>query len=260
MEHKERRVTIPLSPEDRAPVDHWARLREQSRAAGHDTRWMEPLSKRGQVIFVICVAVVLATASIVVIFRGQLPAMGWILLAASVVIVGALVWAVAHGGIDEMGRVTLFRSDRINQPHEREQNGFVAPSEHALAPSSGRVLARIIDLGVTLFVVLGVHAITEGFSKPLSLGLSVVAFLMTPPLLLWITNGRSPGKVLCGLRVLSIDGHPLKFGVCIKRETHAFASASDLPTLFFDTVNALTNRTRRTFADQSSGTVVVKTR
>jgi uncharacterized RDD family membrane protein YckC len=113
----------------------------------------------------------------------------------------------------------------------RAERGFDAPVEHAgviITPEAvvidldtggiaSRLLAGLIDVAlrfVVLFVVLMLSVIAglgDGTSTVVVVFSLFCALMVYPVLCETLTRGRTPGKRAVGLRVVTVDGAPIRF-------------------------------------------------
>lgn len=121
-----------------------------------------------------------------------------------------------------------------------------------------RWFALAIDPGIALFLWLVPSALAAAISPSLS-----VFLLVTLPLayVIWyltlMAKGQTPGKMLCGLRVIDpATNRAPTFGKMLLRETIGrFLSALFFGLGYF---YALIDKNSQTFHDKLAGTVVVK--
>ncbi len=85
---------------------------------------------------------------------------------------------------------------------------------------------------------------------------SLLAMLLLPPTIVWLSGGRSLGKWLFGLRIVRTDGLPMTFTVALKRGFVNLFSQS-LTLLLVSISSLATDRYRRSKADESAHTIVV---
>jgi uncharacterized RDD family membrane protein YckC len=153
---------------------------------------------------------------------------------------------------------TTFRQ-RPALPPEVLRRARLAP-----APIGLRLLAGGIDLlpliGAVAYVAwrisraaaAGADSVTFSTAEELTtFGLALVYLLHTT--LAECLAGRTLGKALCGLRVVSLDGRPASLGSLLLR--NAIRPLDVL--LLFPLVIALTNPLRQRVGDLAAGTVVV---
>lgn len=155
-----------------------------------------------------------------------------------------------------------------------------ASFQAAAPPESGagfgiRLLARLIDIilslgvgvvggvlgGVTLAILEAAGAVSPGWENRLQ-GNSAATFalsLLGGFLYQSVTegiHGASFGKLLCGLRVLSLDGRPCRFGPALLRNLAYYLDA-----LFFGLIGYLSMKEsalNQRYGDRWARTVVVR--
>lgn len=115
------------------------------------------------------------------------------------------------------------------------------------------VLSVALALAGTIGAVLGlepltlVRALAAGFAAALpSLWIALNAVL-------WAVAGRTPGKALFGLRVVRVDGTPVRLGRATLRSLGYFFSL----ILFVGFLWVLADPRRQAWHDKLAGTVVI---
>lgn len=144
--------------------------------------------------------------------------------------------------------------------------------EHRLAGPARRLLAYVVDLFVCYggLVVLGLLVMLGAFATGTQLGGGeAIAKLGTGLLLLalfavqWVyfvvfetLRGRTPGKLVAGLRVVTITGRPIGFSEAVLRNLLRAADALPTGYLLGFVAMALSSRFQR-LGDLVAGTVVI---
>ncbi len=123
------------------------------------------------------------------------------------------------------------------------------------APVSQRFGAMVIE-GILLLLTAVGAGIVSGLVHPV-LGLAAFAAFIIWMLVLW-SDGRSPGKLLLGLRVVKTSGEPAGFGTMFLRETIG-KFVSGLP-LYLGYIWALLDDNRQAWHDKIADTYVVNDR
>jgi uncharacterized RDD family membrane protein YckC len=149
--------------------------------------------------------------------------------------------------------------------------GIVTPEavllEFAVAGLGSRSLAFLIDLGVRAallwLVFLGTAAGGIAFDETVLVVVSIAAvfsaLLVYPALTETIWNGRTPGKMAMGLRVVTVEGAPIRF------RHAAIRSALGLVDFLLGAgtlaiVCALATRQSQRLGDLAAGTIVIRER
>ncbi len=122
-----------------------------------------------------------------------------------------------------------------------------------------RAMAFAIDLGFR-GAILGVLFIALAFLGKLGMGLgSLLLFLISwwyMVLFEVLNQGRSPGKMLMGLRVVQDDGTPIGWGPSLTRNLLRFADM--LPFGYFlGAISCLQHPTFKRLGDLAAGTLVI---
>jgi uncharacterized RDD family membrane protein YckC len=122
-----------------------------------------------------------------------------------------------------------------------------------------RAMAFAIDLGVR-GLILGVLFLALAFLGKLGMGLgSILMFLISwwyMVLFEVLNQGRSPGKMLMGLRVVQDDGTPIGWGPSLTRNLLRFADM--LPFGYFlGALSCLQHPTFKRLGDLAAGTLVI---
>lgn len=149
--------------------------------------------------------------------------------------------------------------------------GIVTPEavllEFAVAGLGSRSLAFLIDLGIRaalLWVVFmaaaaGGVALDETVLVVVSIAGVFSALLVYPALTETVWNGRTPGKMVMGLRVVTIEGAPVRFRHAAIRSALGLVDfllgAGTLAILC-----ALATRQSQRLGDLSAGTIVIRER
>lgn len=131
---------------------------------------------------------------------------------------------------------------------------------------ASRILAKGVDLLLQGFAAFGVLLLATLLSEEdgdmgtvstvvLALGLFLV-ILFLPALIETLWNGRSPGKALLGIRVVTDEGGPVAFRHAIVR---GLLQVVELP-LGAALVAALASRRSKRLGDLAAGTFVIKER
>jgi uncharacterized RDD family membrane protein YckC len=148
--------------------------------------------------------------------------------------------------------------------------GTVTPEAVVLElPTAGvatRAFARLVDLVVQLIVgvlggwLVGALVSSTGLSPVLgSLVLIVVVLLVVPIAMELVSNGRSIGKAMFGLRVVGADGSPVATRQSMVRGLVGLVDFY-ISLGFLATVTAMFSATSRRAGDMAAGTVVIRSR
>ena len=136
------------------------------------------------------------------------------------------------------------------------------------APLRRRIPAFLIDVGITVVLLfatlaLGTWAYGQGNDSAAFLPLKILVVLIVAPAIAWwpvgLTlaewrYGRTPGKAMMGLEVMSEDGTAPGLGqVLVRRLTLVFSG----PLQIIDWAYALFNDKRQRALDKLAGTMVV---
>jgi uncharacterized RDD family membrane protein YckC len=158
-------------------------------------------------------------------------------------------------------------------PPGREQvgEGIVTPEavllEFAVAGLGSRSLAFLIDLGIRAallwLVFLGTAAggivVDDTVLVVISIAAVFAALLVYPALTETVWNGRTPGKMAMGLRVVTIEGAPVRFRHAAIRSALGIVDfllgAGTLAIL-----SALATRQSQRLGDLAAGTIVIRER
>ncbi len=149
--------------------------------------------------------------------------------------------------------------------------GIVTPEavllEFAVAGLGSRSLAFVVDLairGVLLWVVFvgaaaGGVVLDETVFVVVSIAAVFSALLVYPALTETVWNGRTPGKMAMGLRVVTVEGAPVRF------RHAAIRSALGLVDFLLGAgaiaiLSALATRQSQRLGDLSAGTIVIRER
>jgi uncharacterized RDD family membrane protein YckC len=131
-----------------------------------------------------------------------------------------------------------------------------------------RLIAYVIDLviiSVSLFVItwtvnttieflnLSSTAVSD-FAKILMTGVTIFLFLAGYFILFWALAGQTPGKLIMGLRIVTLDGQQLSLGRSIRRFVGYILS---FLTLYIGFLWILVDDRRQGFHDKIAGTCVI---
>lgn len=127
-----------------------------------------------------------------------------------------------------------------------------------------RFLAFVIDYLVVYSINEIIYSLAfagRGISLPLGLdlykSLRLLILLIYFPLMTYFTGGRTLGKTVCGLRVISLSGDRLSFGQVLTREVLGRYIESKVKILYI--IIAFTPQ-RESLADYFADTLVIKER
>lgn len=127
------------------------------------------------------------------------------------------------------------------------------------------MFAQLMDIGVIIGIIFAIFQVAPKLALVMDetflSGLIMFLVIATPFLYfilmegLW--NGRTIGKLACGLRVRMADGTPIRFSASVGRN---LVRAGDfLPVLYFAGLLAtFTTPKAQRFGDQVAGTVVIR--
>ncbi len=155
--------------------------------------------------------------------------------------------------------------------HTRPPEGIVTPEavllEFAEAGLGSRSLAFLVDLAVRaallwlVFLTLAAagSAISETAAVVVTIAAVFSALLVYPAVCETIWNGRTPGKMVMGLRVITVEGAPVRF------RHAAIRSALGLVDFLLGVgaiaiVTALATRQSQRLGDLAAGTIVIRER
>lgn len=149
--------------------------------------------------------------------------------------------------------------------------GIVTPEavllEFAVAGLGSRSLGFLVDLGIRAALVwlvfLGTAAggivVDETVLVVVSIAAVFSALLVYPALFETVWNGRTPGKMAMGLRVVTVEGAPVRFRHAAIRSALGIVdflvSAGTLAIL-----SALATRQSQRLGDLAAGTIVIRER
>lgn len=155
--------------------------------------------------------------------------------------------------------------------HEHRPGGIVTPEavvlEFAEAGLGSRTLGFLVDLGVRLAIMWAVLT-GLGFGAPvlgdtviiIAMTISVTGVLLVYPVVCeTIWNGRTVGKMLVGLRVVTVEGAPVRFRHAAIRSALGlvdFLATAGSAAIFC----ALATRRSQRLGDLVAGTIVVRER
>jgi uncharacterized RDD family membrane protein YckC len=267
---REAGVAIPLPADAPPPFDPAAYLQERAAAEGRELPLSKPLSRRGERVFIVVVAAVFVAGTVLA-FTMERPSstgVGWFLGVFGCAVLAALVWAHLGGGFDRKGSVP--RPRRAARPPAARRatatvapapEASVAPTTHRLASIRARLAAGLLDQALALLPLLlaGLANDRRLLSHAAITGLLLLAlalFLLGAPLWLWLTNGRTPGRRLLGIRVVRTDGRRLTLRGALRRELGGLGRAGLLMGLM-SVASMDRDELRRSEADTRAGTVVV---
>ena len=145
--------------------------------------------------------------------------------------------------------------------------GVVTPEavvlEFRAAGLATRTLAKVIDLAMQavvlgiLLVVVGLTAAASPTAATIAVAVSVfVVVLFLPALVETLWNGRTPGKAILGLRVVTVEGGPISFRHAALR---GLLQVIELPLGAAGFI-ALANPRSQRLGDLAAGTFVISER
>lgn len=157
-------------------------------------------------------------------------------------------------------------------------NGEAVEVDVRPARVGSRGLALIIDIAVQALLVVVLLLFTgigasllpatvadEAFQQAVLTVVVIVVFIAYPTIIETLTNGRSPGKRAMGLRVVRVDGGPIRIRHALTRSL--VGAAVEWPGLLFPPLTwavALTTMIfsgqGRRLGDQAAGTLVIHER
>src|SRR5690349_2248500 len=157
-------------------------------------------------------------------------------------------------------------------------NGEAVEVDVRPARVGSRGLALIIDIAVQALLVVVLLLFTgigasllpatvadEAFQQAVLTVVVIVVFIAYPTIVETLTNGRSPGKRAMGLRVVRVDGGPIRIRHALTRSL--VGAAVEWPGLLFPPLTwavALTTMIfsgqGRRLGDQAAGTLVIHER
>lgn len=177
-------------------------------------------------------------------------------LVYAVPVVGLIAWGlVASLGVGAVLVAFFSRSPSKAAPAVASPVGVAPiPSVHAESPPVValprvgfwlRFLATLLDFALVAVVMAMV------FNHPRWFLITWVAYHLT----LWSWRGTTLGGIICGLKIVRVDGRPIDFGVALVRLLGGFFSAAVLWLGFFW---AGWNQEKQSWHDKIAGTVIVK--
>lgn len=138
--------------------------------------------------------------------------------------------------------------------------------EIALAGLGSRFLARLLDVVIQAAALLALSimfSVDNGFVRAiLIIGLFLVLFAYDVFFEV-IANGRTPGKMAAGIRVVTSDGAPIGFVASAVRNLLRIVDGCSLITVFLAPVGIIsmfTTSKHQRLGDLAAGTVVVRDR
>lgn len=158
--------------------------------------------------------------------------------------------------------------------HDPASRGIVTPEAVVLdfepAGVGSRVVAEVVDLaiqGTTLFALLFVLGLAAGSGLPVGQTAAVILALVFVFLVLVgypvafesLWGGRTPGKAVMGLRVVTVEGGPVRFRHAAVRGIFALV---ELWVLFgsLAVLSILISRRNQRIGDLAAGTLVLRER
>jgi uncharacterized RDD family membrane protein YckC len=136
-----------------------------------------------------------------------------------------------------------------------------APPSTSLAPVRARLLAGVIDEVVSFLPVIGV-GLSRGevvVPTPVYVGVAVLAFavwVLGNAIALWLTDGRTLGRKLFGIRVVRADGARMTLGCVLRRELGAYVHGGPIDGLK-SLASMNWDELHRSSADMRADTLVV---
>jgi uncharacterized RDD family membrane protein YckC len=159
----------------------------------------------------------------------------------------------------------------VRRDHGPVGEGIVTPEavllEFSVAGLGSRSLAFLVDLGIRAALVwlvfLGTAAggvvLDETVLVVVSIAAVFSALLVYPALTETVWNGRTPGKMAMGLRVVTVEGAPVRFRHAAIRSALGLVDfllgAGTLAVL-----SALVTRQSQRLGDLAAGTIVIRER
>ncbi len=135
--------------------------------------------------------------------------------------------------------------------------------EFSMAGLATRAIAKIIDLFAMAAVFVLLMFVTTLLITPRGTGAVILVtvglfldLLALPAAVETLWNGRSPGKALMGLRVVTVDGGPIAFRHALVRN---LIQIVELPS-GIAMITALVNRRSQRVGDLLAGTFVIRVR
>jgi uncharacterized RDD family membrane protein YckC len=154
----------------------------------------------------------------------------------------------------------------------RAQRGIVTPEavllEFETASVGSRVLAQLVDIGIR---VLGLYAVAIGIGvasgtiddSGVVILLVIAIFLLLfgyPAILETVWNGQTVGKRAVGLRVVTVEGAPVRFRHAAIRSLLAVVDFFLPPVGVAATLSVLLTRRNQRLGDVFAGTIVLRER
>lgn len=256
-------VTVPLSAEAARPFDPAAYFQERAAAEGRELPLSKPLSRKAERVAIAVIAAVVVAGTVLAfsVESASRAGVGWLLGAFGGAIVAALVWAHLRGGVDKAARASRPEARPSTAPVAPVRGRAVLPANYRLAPVRDRLVAGLVDQALAFLPLLVLMLLRDEPSvpQPVFTGLVVAAFavfLFGQALSLWLTDGRTPGRKLRGMRVVRADGARMTLGCALRREV---GGLGDGPLAGLQSLAAMKmDGLRRSSADNRGGTVVVR--
>jgi uncharacterized RDD family membrane protein YckC len=260
---REVEVTIPLPVEAARPYDPAAQLKERLAAEGRELPLSKPLSRTAERVAIALIATVVVAGTVLAfaLERPSRTGIGWFLGAFGGAILAALVWGHLRGGIGATARQSRAAAQPSTAPAAPAQAPAVPPASYTLASIRARLLAGLLDQALAVLPLLALVLLRDErlVPQPVFTGLVVLAFaifLFGNAFSLWLTNGRTPGRKLLGMRVVRADGTRMTPGRALRRELGGLAGAG-LFTGMQSLASMSADGLRRSSADNRARTVVV---
>jgi uncharacterized RDD family membrane protein YckC len=159
----------------------------------------------------------------------------------------------------------------VPPPPTAAQEGIVTPEavllEFAVAGLGSRSLAFLVDLGIRAallwLVFLGAAAggvlLDETVVVVITIAAVFAALLVYPAATETAWNGRTPGKMVMGLRVVTVEGAPIRFRHAAIRSALGIVDFL-LGAGTLAIISALATRQSQRLGDLAAGTIVIRER
>jgi uncharacterized RDD family membrane protein YckC len=154
--------------------------------------------------------------------------------------------------VDEAMNLNAALSDAVKKAKAEQWDSL--PLEMKYADFSIRLVARLID-GVILGVVNWILRVLLGAKLGADLAYVVLGLIVVYDIGFWTWRAQTPGKMICGLKIIMKDGRPINFFKAVLRYIGYYISG--IP-LWLGYLWIIWDRKKQGFHDKIAGTYVVQ--
>jgi uncharacterized RDD family membrane protein YckC len=224
-------------------------------ASASEVNWDSGMFRGAERAAIVIATILLGLITAIVFAVEKTRSAGWIVAAISGGLVLLLVVFHLLGGFARLGPATA-KPPGMERPIQP-----ISPSDVEIASLQVRSMAFVADLGVLFVafaVIAGIGKIADlpEVANVIFLVVGLTAAFLIRPLTTWITDGRTFGRWLFGIRVIRADGEPMTLARALQRESIRSQFNDDLWALL-DVYKASTDHLNRSFPDQWTRTLVV---